>query len=172
MNDAQFLDMLKARLNYDPSTGALTRKYGCTNTWAGRDATFVDRLGYRRVQLNVGKVDGKVRIKQFLAHRVAWALHYGQWPTQELHHIDNDKANNAIANLMVCERAFNTAMQTPYRKRDLPRGVSLDKKQKRRPYRAVLGRTFLGLFATVSEAEAAYRREFIARFCEEPPQAA
>lgn len=174
MNDDKVLEILKSKLNYDPKTGAITRKYGYKNTYAGRDVACKHRLGYLTVQLNLGKKpDGRRQItRKFYAHRVAWALHYGQWPTQELHHIDNDKANNAIANLMVCERAFNIAMQTPYRKRDLPRGVHFDKRAKSKPYKAMLSKTYLGMFSTVSEAEAAYRREFFARFCEEPPQAA
>ena len=40
-------------------------------------------------------------------HRVIWAMHYGQWPTKSLDHIDGNKANNAIKNLREVTREEN-----------------------------------------------------------------
>lgn len=39
------------------------------------------------------------RGKVYLAHRVAWFLHYGEWPEQEIDHIDGNRGNNRICNL-------------------------------------------------------------------------
>lgn len=35
----------------------------------------------------------------FGAHRVAWAHHYGCWPTHQIDHIDGVRSNNKITNL-------------------------------------------------------------------------
>nr|WP_274705414.1 HNH endonuclease [Sphingomonas sp. H160509] len=43
-----------------------------------------------------------------LAHRVAWALHHGDWPSFEIDHEDGDKLNNAIDNLRPATRLQNS----------------------------------------------------------------
>jgi len=40
-------------------------------------------------------VDGK----QWLSHRLAWVMHYGEEPPEVIDHIDRNKSNNAISNL-------------------------------------------------------------------------
>lgn len=37
--------------------------------------------------------------RKFLEHRVIWALHYGEWPTQILDHINGMPGDNRIENL-------------------------------------------------------------------------
>ena len=47
-------------------------------------------------------------------HRIIWAMHYGQWPTKSLDHIDGNKTNNAIKNLRevtVAENSKNRPIQ-------------------------------------------------------------
>lgn len=50
-----------------------------------------------------GKLNSKRhgKIFQLKAHRIAWALHYGEWPDPEsyIDHIDGDRSNNKIENL-------------------------------------------------------------------------
>lgn len=43
----------------------------------------------------------------FLAHRVVWALHYGEWPTSLLDHIDGDRLNNHVSNLRQATFSLN-----------------------------------------------------------------
>ena len=61
---------------------------------AGKEAGSINDLGYRRVTFKWN--DKK---SHWLQHRIVWAVHYGQWPTKNIDHIDGNKANNAIKNL-------------------------------------------------------------------------
>lgn len=46
----------------------------------------------------------KIKGKRFLAHRIAWLLHYGDFPKAELDHINRDKLDNRIENLRESNR--------------------------------------------------------------------
>lgn len=54
-----------------------------------------------------GYIQIKVNNKVYLAHRLAWFLHYGEWPEGEIDHVNRDKADNRIENLRVCTRSEN-----------------------------------------------------------------
>ena len=52
--------------------------------------------------------------KKYLQHRVIWLWHNGEWPSDQVDHIDRDKANNRIENLRVVtqhENQVNRAAQ-------------------------------------------------------------
>lgn len=69
--------------NYDPETGVVTRKAtGSTGTKNSSGRLLFD-------------VDGK----QYLNHRIAFALFYGRWPKVYLDHKNGDFSDNRIGNL-------------------------------------------------------------------------
>ena len=41
-------------------------------------------------------------------HRIAWLLHYGEWPDGEIDHVDGNPANNRITNLRDVSHKMNT----------------------------------------------------------------
>lgn len=47
----------------------------------------------------MGYLHGDIFGVKFLAHRVVWALHTGNWPVHTIDHIDGDKQNNRPMNL-------------------------------------------------------------------------
>jgi len=95
---------LRKLLSYDPDTGLLTwrrrppemfpdEQYGrAWNTrYAGKPAfATATRDGYR-----CGRIFGKA----YPAHRVAYAIHHGNWPRGSIDHISGVKTDNRIANL-------------------------------------------------------------------------
>src|SRR6266498_5665389 len=53
----------------------------------------------------------KIRIAGFAyyAHRLAWLYVYGDWPVDQIDHINRDKLDNKIRNLRPCSRSQNKA---------------------------------------------------------------
>lgn len=96
--------------------------------------------------------DGYIEItvcrERWLAHRLAWAYVYGDPVPSIVDHIDGDKQNNRIANLRPATSALSNLNKRP------ARGVWFD--QKRRSWKAYIGKKTLGYFST--EAGAAQAR--------------
>lgn len=97
------IDLLRQLLRYEPETGNLFWKerpvemfepkgrgaQGNANTWnsrhAGKQAFITKHEGYLR---------GAVFAINIIAHRVAWAMHYGEWPSDCIDHVNGDGTNN------------------------------------------------------------------------------
>jgi hypothetical protein len=75
------------------------RGWKITNTqFAGKVAGCINGRRYRQIGVNGNN---------YLAHRLAWLLHYGAWPEYEIDHINNDPADNRIENLREATHAQN-----------------------------------------------------------------
>ena len=74
---------------YDPETGIFTRIKAVKGHAAVSKVGAVGNHGYLSIYFN-----GKLQ----LAHRLAWFLTYGEWPTM-LDHINGNKLDNRISNL-------------------------------------------------------------------------
>ena len=110
---------LDEMLLYSPETGAMVWKmrklhwFSSEAQWkrwntryVGKPAlTYVTPKGYK-----FGTVNGVY----LLAHRVAWAIVNGSWPSGQIDHQNGDKADNRIVNLRVVCNAEN-AQNRPLR---------------------------------------------------------
>lgn len=144
-------ERLKELLDYNPETGAFTRRMSRRGAAAGSVAGSVHNRGY--VQITV---DGA----NHLAHRLAWLYVYGVWPTQDTDHINRVRNDNRIANLRDVshrENMLNTGVRS-----DNTSGVIgvcwVAARGKWHSCIGVFGRTrHLGRFADFNDAVAARR---------------
>lgn len=83
---------LKARLYYDPSTGVFNRIGGHQSV--GRMTTN----GYLQISVNGTR---------YMAHRLAWLYVYGEWPSTQLDHKNQDRLDNRIDNLRLATNKQN-----------------------------------------------------------------
>lgn len=95
------VDELRQALRYDPATGQFwwTRKVAI-NTPAGSPAGYVKEGRYVVIRFRGAHLAG---------HRVAWAMHYGEWPPHnvDVDHINQVKHDNRIENLRLVTRRIN-----------------------------------------------------------------
>jgi len=147
-------EALRALLRYDASTGVIYWLYraGVCRTWntryAGTAAGSLDTKGYLAI-----KVNGRL----YRAHRLAWILHYGEWPSDEVDHINGIRDDNRIANLRIAthqQQAWNMKGHGKFLKgvRKNGRGFMAQIAIRRKTL-------CLGTYSTEIEAHEAYRRK-------------
>jgi NADH:ubiquinone oxidoreductase subunit len=75
---------------------------------------FVDFNGERYTVRNTGYY-GRTRGKRTLLHRDVWEASNGPIPSGwDIHHIDNDKTNNAVENLECLPKSEHTRKYSPH----------------------------------------------------------
>lgn len=150
-------ELLRELLHYDPETGLFTRIKiisSRSRIRIGNIAGCADGQGYIRIK--IGGRSGRC----FAAHRLAWLYMTGKWPENEIDHVDLNPSNNRWSNLREANRSTNIA--NTRRRADntsglkgVYRGPGIE-----RPWRAEITlhkkRVFIGAFATIEEAKAAY----------------
>lgn len=109
---------LRQLLRYEPETGKLF--------WRERPASMFKATSYRTAEgcaanwnsrwagkealtapLATGHLMGRIFRGPYYAHRVAWAIYYGEWPKGDVDHINHDPADNRITNLRDVSHAEN-----------------------------------------------------------------
>lgn len=139
-------------LAYDEESGGLTRKVSLTNSVKiGATAGSVNKKGYVALC-----VDGKY----YLAHRVVWLMAYGEWPKDQIDHINGIKTDNRLSNLRVVCNTINTQnkLKPSAKNSSGLLGVSwMNSAKKWRAQIQVQGKVkYLGLFTDKNEAHEAY----------------
>lgn len=140
LTDAPTPDLLRRLLSYDAHTGMLfwkprdefmfspgnTSSAAVCKVWniryANKEAfTASNKDGYK-----VGAIGDKI----YRAHRIAWAIHYGEWPIDMLDHINGDRSDNRIINLRNASNSDNQHNRKPTLGASKLKGVSWDKSRK------------------------------------------
>ena len=139
-------ETVRAWFSYDPETGNLTRK-----KWMKSNCHEVvpSRLG--RTSL-----DGTA----YPITHIIWIIQYGYWPPEYVDHINRDHYDNRLVNLRLATASQNQQNQAGYAINH-PKGVVWQGGNRKKPWKAHIrvdrGQRYLGHFATVEEAHAAYR---------------
>lgn len=138
-------------LSYDPETGLLTWRCRRGRIHQGDAAGFLTPYGY---------VDISVDERKHKAHRIAWLLTHGVWPTLDIDHINGNRADNRLVNLREVTRSTNQQNQRASHA-DSRLGVIgaywIESKKKYRSTIYVSGKqTHLGYFLSPEQARDAY----------------
>jgi hypothetical protein len=148
---APAIERLNELLVYEPATGAIKWKNSCamSHRVAGADAGWVNLEGYAVLSVDA---------RQLKAHRVAWAMYYGEWPAGNLDHINGVRSDNRISNLRVADYFQNQA-NTAKRVNNTSgyKGVCQRSASRWQAQIRVRGRQiYLGSFPSPEEASCAY----------------
>lgn len=118
------IDMLRNLIRYEPDTGEMfwrerpssmfkdgfysadTLARSWNSRYSGKKCGCGDTGGYLRVS---------VHDRLFLAHRIAWAITYGEWPDEDIDHINGDRSDNRLRNLRTVTKAQNQRNQKKFR---------------------------------------------------------
>ena len=143
---------IRRLISYDPDSGNLI--------WRERMSNRVKPgMAALSAAKSSGHLHGFVRGVALQAHRVAWAIHYGEWPTGFIDHVNGVRCDNRIANLRVVDARDNAKNRRANKMKvsGLPHGVS--QKANGRYFAQIQegGRNVhLGYFGSADEAKVAY----------------
>lgn len=110
-------ELLRKLLSYDPEIGALTwlprtpdmfpdkgrpRDKMC----AAWNKQFAGKQAFTSKKMK-GHLFGSIFDRDYQTHRVIWAIVHGEWPENQIDHINGDPADNRIGNLRKVTNAEN-----------------------------------------------------------------
>lgn len=93
-------EKLRKELGYDSETGVFIRLKDRPRSPAGSPCGTLRK--------DDGYIDIRVDWVRYKAHRLAWLYVYGEWPPEQLDHINGNRADNRICNLRPCTSAENS----------------------------------------------------------------
>ena len=150
---------VRVLFTYDPTSGVMRHARPASMLGGPRRADdapigLVNRQGYLR---------HKIDDKEYLVHRLAWLYQTGDWPKQNIDHIDGCKTNNRWSNLRDVSQWDNLrGARNPKAGKTLPVGVMRNPDSKINPYCSRIALPYtksaihLGSFPSVEAAETCY----------------
>jgi hypothetical protein len=105
----RFLSELESYAYYCSESGRFCARIAGTR--GGRYYNIGEPFGYMK---DNGYILMTVRGTRFLAHRLVWFWFYGEWPEEELDHINQNKLDNRIENLRYGGKGINSKNTKQY----------------------------------------------------------
>jgi HNH endonuclease len=140
-------------LAYCKESGSLTRKVSLSRSVKVGDAAGFSHPTKKYISLYI---DGK----RYKAHRVVWLMHHGEWPKQQLDHINGDKTDNRLENLRDVSCSVNAQNKRTVSIKNTSGLLGVSWMKAANKYRAQLqvsGKPlYLGLFESKEAAHDAY----------------
>lgn len=150
------IEQVKAHLDYNPETGAFTRKNGGGGVTAGSPAGGKDAYGHRTIS---------VCGKRMRAARLAWAIMTGEWPEGDVDHINRVKDDDRWCNLRLASRSQNCA--NTLAKNGMKGATWVAAKRKWKAQIRISGKnTHIGYFDSELDAHEAYKKKAVEHFGE------
>ncbi len=142
-------ERLKEVINYDPGTGVFTWR-GRKGIREGRAAGCLEN-GYTRIRIDM---------RLYQAHRLAWLYVHGRWPSGQIDHEKQNRADNRIDKLRDVTPAQN-CQNTPDSGRNTSGFKGVSYSRAKRKWVAQIGyghgkHKFLGHFVEPQDAALAY----------------
>ena len=149
--EALTAERLRELLSYDQETGEFRWSLGGKGTGGpGSVAGHVSR-GYVRIC---------VAGHMYQAHRLAWLYVHGEWPVDQIDHINGEKIDNHIANLREATASENGGNQRKAASNNKAGLLGVSWYKQRKKFKAQIklnGKTkHLGMFSTSEQAHQAY----------------
>jgi hypothetical protein len=92
------INELKTLFSYDPDIGVIR--------WIAKGKGMIKKKAAGTL-LHSGYLGICIGPKRWQAHRIAWALHHGAWPKDQIDHINGIKIDNRICNLREATNSQN-----------------------------------------------------------------
>jgi hypothetical protein len=104
-----------------------------------------------------GYMTGRIDRVFFKAHRLIWAMTYGEWPDGEIDHINGNRADNRISNLRVVSRSGNMR-NTAARSDNTSGEPAIVWHKGGKKWMVRVGDKYVGLFSSMDDAIVARNR--------------
>ena len=168
-------EYLREALSYDPETGLLVWKkrplahFKKANVGQAWNQRYAGKPAFTRPDKD-GYLTGCINDWPYQAHRVIFAMIHGRWAI-EVDNRDTDRSNNRQDNLREATTTQNRQNERPRGNRSGRKGVYVKTTRQGKPKIEasiqVSGKAhYLGTFATVDEAAAAYHAAALQHFGE------
>lgn len=147
---------IMAVLTYDPVTGIFTWKPrpGVKNQFNSKHA---GKSAGKRNSSN-GYIRITIMRRGYMAHRLAFVIMTGRWPTCDIDHRDTVKTNNWWTNLREATGSQNRSNTPGQSKIGLPKGVWKSRRRFSATIKQNGSNVYLGNYKTPEEAHQAYLR--------------
>ena len=152
MTSREIAELAKKRIDYNRETGIFTWAESGRGIRMSATAGCADVHGYWKIKL------GR---KAYRAHRLAWLIVYGEWPSSDLDHINGDRLDNRLENLREATHSLNMQNKRSAMKNNKSSGllgVTWNKQHKKWQSKIMVNKVFhhVGYFNCPDEAHAAY----------------